>query len=60
MLKLLACNQLYISISVCSYDVVFTAGEKEILTKFVETKSNVFISAEDFCWPDLSLAVSWF
>ena len=42
----------------CSYDVIFTAGEKDILQKFLNFDSNVVISAEDFCWPDRSLAVS--
>lgn len=43
----------------CSYDVIFMAGPEEILKKFHKTKSKVLFSAEGFCWPDASLAVSF-
>lgn len=42
-----------------SYDVVFAAGEDEILRKFYKFNSNVVFSAEGFCWPDKSLADSY-
>ena len=41
-----------------SYDVVFTAGADVILSKFKDFNSRVVFSAEGFCWPDQSLAVS--
>ena len=41
-----------------SYDVIFTAGEAEILAKFRDFNSRVVFSAEPFCWPDSNLAVS--
>lgn len=41
-----------------SYDVVFTAGADVILSKFLDFESRVVFSAEGFCWPDQSLAVS--
>ena len=46
--------------SSCSYDVIFTAGADVILKKFQDFKSRVVFSAEGFCWPDKSLAVSFF
>ena len=45
---------------VCSYDVVFTAGADVILTKFKDFNCRVVFSAEGFCWPDKTLAVSLF
>ena len=44
--------------SLDSYDVIFTAGADVILSKFKDFKSRVVFSAEGFCWPDKSLAVS--
>ena len=41
-----------------SYDVIFTAGEADILAKFQDFNSRVVFSAEPFCWPDSSLVVS--
>lgn len=41
-----------------SYDVVFTAGADTILSKFKDFNARVVFSAEGFCWPDSSLAVS--
>ena len=43
-----------------SYDVVFTEDEKEILKKYDALNATILFSAEDFCWPDKSLAVSSF
>ncbi|XP_065060867.1 procollagen-lysine,2-oxoglutarate 5-dioxygenase 1-like isoform X1 [Rhopilema esculentum] len=42
-----------------SYDVVFTAGADVILKKFLKFDANIVFSAEDFCWPDKSLASSY-
>ncbi|XP_062612335.1 multifunctional procollagen lysine hydroxylase and glycosyltransferase LH3-like [Saccostrea cucullata] len=42
-----------------SYDVVLTAGKKEILEKFKKFNARVVFSAEGFCWPDPSLANSY-
>ena len=36
---------------------MFASGKDEILDKFKNSESNVLISAEDFIWPDKSLAV---
>ena len=41
-----------------SYDVVFAADAQNILKKFLDFEANMVFSAEDFCWPDKSLAVS--
>ncbi len=41
-----------------SYDVVFTAGADVILERFMDFNCRVVFSAEGFCWPDQSLAVS--
>ncbi|KAK2187715.1 hypothetical protein NP493_156g03050 [Ridgeia piscesae] len=38
-----------------SYDLIFTAGEKEILQAFNKFNAKVVFSAEDFCWPDRRL-----
>ena len=38
--------------------MVFTAGADVILHKFKDFKSRVVFSAEGFCWPDETLAVS--
>ncbi|XP_076804247.1 procollagen-lysine,2-oxoglutarate 5-dioxygenase 1-like isoform X1 [Clavelina lepadiformis] len=35
-----------------SYDVVFTAGKEEILTKFKEFNARIVFSAESTIWPD--------
>ena len=43
-----------------SYDVIFTVGADVILKKFQDFKSRVVFSAEGFCWPDKSLAVSFY
>lgn len=42
-----------------SYDVIFTAGADVILKKFKDFNSRVVFSAEGFCWPDVSLSVSY-
>lgn len=39
-----------------SYDVILNAPPSELIAKFLEMQSNVIFSAEDFCWPDRSLA----
>lgn len=39
-----------------SYDVVFASGKDEIIEKFKKSGADVLISAEDFVWPDRSLA----
>jgi hypothetical protein len=41
-----------------SYDVVLLAGQDTILSKFSDFESSLVFSAEGFCWPDKSLAVS--
>ena len=41
-----------------SYDVIFTGGANLTLSKFKDFNSRVVFSAEGFCWPDRSLAVS--
>lgn len=38
-----------------SYDVIFTAGEAEILSAFEKFDTKVVFSAEGFCWPDINL-----
>jgi len=43
--------------NIYSYDVIFTAGPQEILKKFRENGAKVVFSAEEFCWPDVALAV---
>ncbi|RWS03079.1 Procollagen-lysine:2-oxoglutarate 5-dioxygenase 3-like protein, partial [Dinothrombium tinctorium] len=52
-------NDNIIVLFVDSYDVVITAGEKEILRRFRESGAEVLFSAEVFCWPDKSLAPSY-
>jgi hypothetical protein len=42
----------------CSYDVVLTAGPHEVIEAFNKLDADVVFSAEAFCWPDSSLAVS--
>ena len=42
-----------------SYDVVFTSNVKEILAVFDKFNAQIVFSAEGFCWPDLSLKVSF-
>eukprot|EP00118_Oscarella_pearsei_P003266 m.13634 g.13634 ORF g.13634 m.13634 type:complete len:725 (+) comp25137_c0_seq1:1251-3425(+) len=39
-----------------SYDVVLAGEPEEVISKFVEFKSKLVVSAEGFCWPDRSLA----
>ena len=41
-----------------SYDVIITMGADQILAKFKDFDSRLVFSAEGFCWPDESLAVS--
>ena len=41
-----------------SYDVIFTGGADAIISKFKDFSCRVVFSAEGFCWPDESLAVS--
>lgn len=41
-----------------SYDVIFTSGAADIIEKFKKLDARVVFSAEGFCWPDSSLAVS--
>uniref|UniRef100_H2ZIJ1 procollagen-lysine 5-dioxygenase n=1 Tax=Ciona savignyi TaxID=51511 RepID=H2ZIJ1_CIOSA len=38
-----------------SYDVIFTAGKDEILSKFKEFNANLIFSAETTIWPDATL-----
>lgn len=42
----------------CSYDVIFAVGKDEILEKFKAFDCSIVFSAEGYCWPDSSLAVS--
>jgi procollagen-lysine,2-oxoglutarate 5-dioxygenase len=43
-----------------SYDVIFLASLKKIVDKFKEWQdTRVLFSAEEFCWPDKSLASSY-
>ncbi|XP_014782723.1 multifunctional procollagen lysine hydroxylase and glycosyltransferase LH3 [Octopus bimaculoides] len=39
-----------------SYDVVFTNGSEDILSKYKKLGSRVVFAAEGFCWPDHTLA----
>lgn len=39
-----------------SYDVIFSAGPEELLSKFSRLSHRVVFSAEGFCWPDQRLA----
>ncbi|XP_060951645.1 multifunctional procollagen lysine hydroxylase and glycosyltransferase LH3 [Limanda limanda] len=39
-----------------SYDVIFSAGPEELLSKFKRLGHRVVFSAEGFCWPDQRLA----
>ena len=41
-----------------SYDVILADGEEVIISKFLDFKAQIVFSAEGFCWPDKSLAVS--
>ncbi|KHJ41694.1 oxidoreductase, 2OG-Fe(II) oxygenase family protein [Trichuris suis] len=41
------------------YDVIVNGDEKLILERFLQTGAKVLFSAEGFCWPDKSLAVSY-
>ena len=43
-----------------SYDVIFAADKREILTKFVESGADLLVSAENTVWPDRSLRVDFF
>lgn len=47
-----------ISIYLDSYDVVFTMGAEDMLQKFRDFDCRLVFSAESFCWPDMSLAVT--
>ena len=47
-----------IIISTTSYDVVLTMGPDQILQKFMDFDCRLVFSAESFCWPDVSLAVT--
>lgn len=38
-----------------SYDVIFTGGKGDILTKFFTFEADAVFSAEGFCWPDATL-----
>ncbi|XP_071507295.1 procollagen-lysine,2-oxoglutarate 5-dioxygenase 1-like [Diadema antillarum] len=42
-----------------SYDVVFLSDADEILKKFKTFKSNLLFSAENYLWPDKSLATAY-
>ncbi|CDW52628.1 procollagen lysine,2 oxoglutarate 5 dioxygenase [Trichuris trichiura] len=42
-----------------SYDVVVNGDEKLILERFLQSGAKVLFSAEQYCWPDKSLAVSY-
>lgn len=42
-----------------SYDVIFTERETEILKKYDQSNATILFSAEDFCWPNRSLARSY-
>ncbi|KAG1667589.1 Procollagen-lysine,2-oxoglutarate 5-dioxygenase 3 [Nymphon striatum] len=39
-----------------SYDVVFSANQSTIIEAFLNAKSKIVFSAEEYCWPDKSLA----
>ena len=41
-----------------SYDVIIADGEDSIISKFRDFNAQIVFSAEGFCWPDRSLAVS--
>lgn len=38
-----------------SYDVMFLGGLKDILARFLKFDAGVLFSAENYCWPDVSL-----
>lgn len=42
-----------------SYDVIFTTGAEEIISKFLEMDANLVFSAESLIWPDPSLATQY-
>ena len=46
------------NIGICSYDVVLAATPQTVIEKFLDFKASAVFSAEGFCWPDQSLAVS--
>lgn len=50
---------LHSSIPSLSYDLVFTVGADVILKQFNDFNCRVVFSAEGFCWPDQTLAVSY-
>lgn len=54
------CRTLYIPLNInivhYSYDVIFLAGLKEIVSRFHDLGGRVVFGAESFCWPDKSLA----
>lgn len=41
-----------------SYDVVLTGGPSDVVRAFKKFGAKILMSAEGFCWPDSSLAVS--
>ena len=41
-----------------SYDVILAATPQTVIEKFLDFKASAVFSAEGFCWPDQSLAVS--
>ena len=49
---------MYCIVFFISYDVIFSADPETIIKKFIEFNSKSVFSAEQFCWPDQSLAVS--
>lgn len=46
------------NIDLYSYDVILTASPQTVIDKFLDFKASAVFSAEGFCWPDQSLAVS--
>ena len=45
-------------VGIYSYDVVLAATPQTVIEKFLDFKASAVFSAEGFCWPDQSLAVS--
>ena len=45
-------------VGIYSYDVVLAASPQTVIEKFLDFKGSAVFSAEGFCWPDQSLAVS--
>lgn len=42
-----------------SYDVVFTRGLNDIVSKFKDSGAKILFAAEKFCWPDPDLAENY-